>query len=68
MANTKNKECGLDSHRGLRENQELRLNDKFHLLNKTTLSILGEVGVLLNAQKSTVLRKMIKQKNIEDET
>lgn len=54
VADTKNKEGGLDSHKGLRKNQEhSRLNDKIHLLNKTTLSRLEKVAVLHNAQKST---------------
>lgn len=59
LGTTKNKEGGLDNHKGFRDNQELGMNHNIHLLNKTTPLRLWEVA-LSNAQKSQS-RKMKNQ-------
>lgn len=44
----------LDNHKGLRDNQKLgQIEQKVHLLYKSTPSRMGEVAVLFNAQKPT---------------
>lgn len=51
---TKNKEGGLNNHKGLRDSQELGpVIGEVYLLHKTSLLRLGEVAVLCNVQKPT---------------
>lgn len=55
LRDTKNKERCLGHHKGFKRQPRAstELKDKVHPLQKATLSRLGEVAVLSNAQKPT---------------